>query len=105
MFTDWAFRNSKLLIPISSAYLCKCFIISALVSGFSGYRVKRQEAEDEEELERALCKDKGAGEWFRLEQGEDKCRDVIQCTASVSFIQFIYKFTTVEYLGPWNYEA
>ena len=85
----WAFRNSKLLIPISSAYLCKCFIISALVSGFSGYRVKRQEAEDEEELERALCKDKGAGEWFRLEQGEDKCRDVIQCTASVSFSQFI----------------
>merc|ERR1712203_387034 len=40
------------------------------------------EDEDEEELERALCKDKGAGEWFRLEQGDDKCRDVIQCTAS-----------------------
>ena len=54
--------------------------------------MKRQEAEDEEELERALCKDKGAGEWFRLEQGDDKCRDVIQCTASVSFIQFIFKF-------------
>jgi len=57
-----------------------CFTISA--SAFSGIRVKRQEAEDEEELERALCKDKGAGEWFRLETGDDKCRDVIQCTAS-----------------------
>merc|ERR1712241_193350 len=40
-----------------------------------------QEA-DEDELERQLCSDKGAGEWFRLETGEDKCRDVIQCTAS-----------------------
>merc|ERR1712129_364665 len=38
--------------------------------------------EEEEELERQLCQDKGAGEWFRLESGEDKCRDVIQCTAS-----------------------
>merc|ERR1712029_946741 len=45
------------------------------------HRVKRQEA-DEEELERQLCLDKGSGEWFRLETGEDKCRDVIQCTAS-----------------------
>merc|ERR1739844_751276 len=44
-------------------------------------RFKRQEA-DEDELERQLCQDKGAGEWFRLETGEDKCRDVIQCTAS-----------------------
>ena len=60
-------------------------------SAFSGIRVKRQEAEDEEELERALCKDKGAGEWFRLETGDDKCRDVIQCTASVS-ISNIYTF-------------
>ena len=41
-----------------------------------------QEA-DEDELERQLCSDKGAGEWFRLETGKDKCRDVIQCTASV----------------------
>ena len=50
--------------------------------------MKRQEAEDEEELERALCKDKGAGEWFRLETGDDKCRDVIQCTASVSNLKY-----------------
>ena len=44
--------------------------------------MKRQET-DEEELERQLCEGKGAGEWFRLETGNDKCRDVIQCTASV----------------------
>ena len=49
------------------------------------HRVRRQEA-DEEELEKQLCADKGAGEWFRLETGEDKCRDVIQCTASVSLL-------------------
>ena len=46
-------------------------------------RVKRQD-DDAEALEKQLCSDKGAGEWFRLETGEDKCRDVIQCTASVS---------------------
>ncbi len=45
--------------------------------------VKRQAETDEEELERQLCEDKGAGEWFRLETGQEKCRDVIQCTASV----------------------
>ena len=39
--------------------------------------------EEERELERQLCQDKGAGEWFRLEGGEKKCRDVIQCTVSV----------------------
>ena len=44
--------------------------------------MKRQDT-DEEELERQLCQGKGAGEWFRLETGKDKCRDVIQCTASV----------------------
>ena len=54
------------------------FLIAA-----NGARIKRQDA-DEEELERQLCEDKGAGEWFRLETGEAKCRDVIQCTASVS---------------------
>ena len=39
--------------------------------------------EEEKELERQLCQDKGAGEWFRLESGDKKCRDVIQCTVSV----------------------
>ena len=42
-----------------------------------------QTYEEEKELERQLCQDKGAGEWFRLESGEKKCRDVIQCTVSV----------------------
>ena len=46
-------------------------------------RFKRQDL-DEDALEKQLCSDKGAGEWFRLETGEDKCRDVIQCTSSVS---------------------
>merc|ERR1712113_528595 len=44
-------------------------------------RFKRQDL-DEDALEKQLCSDKGAGEWFRLETGKDKCRDVIQCTAS-----------------------
>ena len=44
--------------------------------------------EEERELERQLCQDKGAGEWFRLEGGEKKCRDVIQCTVSVRKITY-----------------
>lgn len=51
-------------------------------------RVKRQEEapKKEESFEVELCKDKDAGEWFRLVAGEgDNCRDVIQCTSSVSF--------------------
>lgn len=52
-------------------------------------RVKRQasteEPKKEESFEKELCKDKDAGEWFRLVAGEgDNCRDVIQCTSSVS---------------------
>ena len=50
-------------------------------------RFKRQDL-DEDALEKQLCSDKGAGEWFRLETGKDKCRDVIQCTSSVSFEHF-----------------
>lgn len=52
-------------------------------------RVKRQQEADsttrkEESYEAELCKDKDAGEWFRLVAGEgDNCRDVIQCTSSV----------------------
>lgn len=53
-------------------------------------RVKRQatteEPKKEESFEKELCKDKDAGEWFRLVAGEgDNCRDVIQCTSSVGF--------------------
>lgn len=52
-------------------------------------RAKRQSDESttkkEESFEQELCKDKDAGEWFRLVAGEgDNCRDVIQCTSSVS---------------------
>lgn len=48
----------------------------------------RRQAEDttkkEESFEVELCKDKDAGEWFRLVAGDgDNCRDVIQCTSSV----------------------
>lgn len=55
-----------------------------------GIRVRRQSDTDsaskkEETFEQELCKDKDAGEWFRLVAGEgDNCRDVIQCTSSVS---------------------
>ncbi|KAG8291524.1 hypothetical protein J6590_058293 [Homalodisca vitripennis] len=54
-------------------------------------RVKRQQqgtpdettTKKEESFETELCKDKDAGEWFRLVAGEgDNCRDVIQCTSS-----------------------
>lgn len=53
-------------------------------------RFKRQATEEpkktEETFEKELCKDKDAGEWFRLVAGDgDNCRDVIQCTSSVSF--------------------
>ena len=40
--------------------------------------------DDDDETERKLCKDKSAGELFRLKEGEENCRDVIQCTAAVS---------------------
>lgn len=51
-------------------------------------RVKRQEDKSEkkteETFEQELCKNKDAGEWFRLVANEgDSCRDVIQCTTSV----------------------
>lgn len=56
-------------------------------------RVKRQDetsTKKEESFEVELCKDKDAGEWFRLVAGEgDNCRDVIQCTSSVSST-FVY---------------
>lgn len=59
-------------------------------------RVKRQEdttAKKEESFEAELCKDKDAGEWFRLVAGEgDACRDVIQCTSSVSTIKYFEKY-------------
>lgn len=58
-----------------------------------GLRTKRQSDETstkkDESFEQELCKGKDAGEWFRLVAGEgDNCRDVIQCTSSVSRTTF-----------------
>lgn len=54
------------------------------VEGASSTRVKRQDdSKKDESFENEICKDKDAGEWFRLVAGEgDNCRDVIQCTSS-----------------------
>ena len=57
-------------------------------------RIKRQDV-DEDALEKQLCSDKGAGEWFRLETGKDKCRDVIQCTSSVSVFAYLFIFRSI----------
>lgn len=44
---------------------------------------RQEEAKKEDSFENEICKDKDAGEWFRLVAGEgDNCRDVIQCTSS-----------------------
>lgn len=61
-------------------------------------RAKRQSEESstkkDESFEQELCKGKDAGEWFRLVANDgDACRDVIQCTSSVS-IQMKYKKIT-----------
>lgn len=65
------------------------FSISLSQFSADAVRVKRQSDDKEkksaEEYEQELCKDKDAGEWFRLVAQEgDGCRDVIQCTTSVS---------------------
>lgn len=60
----------------------------------AAHRVKRQQEEPkkEESFEKELCKDKEAGEWFRLVANDgDSCRDVIQCTSSVSHLFFEQK--------------
>jgi len=43
-----------------------------------GGRAKRQV--DQEDIRHALCKDKNAGEFFRLVAGSRQCRDVVSCT-------------------------
>ncbi|XP_070508728.1 chitin deacetylase 1-like isoform X2 [Chironomus tepperi] len=62
-------------------------ILLLLVILSNAVRVKRQSDDKEKksaaEYEQELCKDKDAGEWFRLVAQEgDGCRDVIQCTTS-----------------------
>ena len=63
------------------------FIFFSLTA--NAIRVKRQDDKSdkkEETFEQELCKDKEAGEWFRLVANDgDSCRDVIQCTTSVSY--------------------
>lgn len=55
----------------------------------------REAPKKDDSLEVELCKDKDAGEWFRLVAGEgDNCRDVIQCTASVSTYTYELHFYT-----------
>ena len=63
-------------------------IFTSLFTAY-GIRTKRQSDETstkkDETFEQELCKGKDAGEWFRLVSGDgDNCRDVIQCTSSVS---------------------
>ena len=61
------------------------------VDAFGGYRVRRQDSDDEQEAQRIICEEAGAegGEWFRLQAGKDNCRDVVSCTASVSITVII----------------
>ncbi|CAG0888418.1 unnamed protein product [Cyprideis torosa] len=41
-------------------------------------------SDNENDFEKELCKDRNAGEWFRLvaTEASDECRNVIQCTSS-----------------------
>ena len=84
---DWKWCNIFFLFRIAEVPLEKL------------ERFKRQDL-DEDALEKQLCSDKGAGEWFRLETGEDKCRDVIQCTSSVSYEYIIKMGTCPLFRGP-----
>lgn len=73
----------------------------------NGARPKRQTTDEpatkkEETFEQELCKDKDAGEWFRLVTGEgDSCRDVIQCTSSVR-TQFVLMITCIIWYSPFT---
>merc|ERR1712008_429904 len=73
-------RKCRLILAVFLALHC----INAVFG--QSIRINQNEApqqeDDEDELQRQLCKDKEAGEWFRLETGKKKCRDVIQCTVS-----------------------
>merc|ERR1711935_247625 len=74
-------RKCRLILAVFLALHC----INAVFG--QSIRINQNEAPQEDdydddgrELERQLCQDKGAGEFFRLETGKNKCRDVIQCT-------------------------
>jgi len=54
-----------------------------LVCAVHGHRLKRQTNEiAEEEAVKAICAGKGPQEWFRLNAGEDSCKEVVQCTSA-----------------------
>ena len=38
----------------------------------------------QDDASQKICEDKSSGEMFRLKAGKANCRDVVQCTASVS---------------------
>ena len=72
--------------------------MSISAEAFSGFRVKRQDSDDEEEdTQKKICAEAGAeaGEWFRLQAGADKCRDVVSCTASVRQISSLFTLFTI----------
>lgn len=67
----------------------KNMFITLFLLTVNALRVKRQsdDKKSSEEYELELCKDKDAGEWFRLVANDgDSCRDVIQCTTSVRIL-------------------
>lgn len=79
-------RNGENMVKFFALIGVLALVASATATG----RTKRQsdEPKKEESFEKELCKDKDAGEWFRLVAGEgDNCRDVIQCTSSILFNQ------------------
>lgn len=47
-----------------------------------------------EDFTKALCAEKGPGEWFRLAVTD--CRDVIQCTEAVSVPEWLVDCMTLE---------
>jgi hypothetical protein len=82
--------------------------IAFFESRFSVFAQQQQGEETapkkEDSFEAELCKDKDAGEWFRLVAGEgDNCRDVIQCTSSVSKTDERTTFTSCSFnYLPWQ---
>lgn len=108
VFNQWANGRTilKHYIMLFSFLIVRCFFSLFFFANFClfffplyvnvtahGLRTKRQSDETstkkDESFEQELCKGKDAGEWFRLVAGEgDNCRDVIQCTSSVSRTTF-----------------
>lgn len=89
LFSPFSHFSVNLLIRLYT-YIATCSIVAKSI------RAKRQSEESstkkDESYEQELCKGKDAGEWFRLVANDgDACRDVIQCTSSVSMTQMKFK--------------